>query len=161
MKQLFLICSLIISVVNFGQTPCDNFLKTDSCILQSPKNKEVVELLEVKIKNNYQVQFIKHGAKKYLKIIVRDDLGYGKTGSLLLLSNKKQIYIKSITLQIIDKSSAYFLVDLSGTNYLGNIKELGLTKIIFNETFEFSIPKTDSDQIKKAANCFYTIVKDE
>lgn len=159
MKQLFLICSLIISMVTFGQTPCDSFLKTDSCELLLPNTKELVELLEIKIKNNYQVQFIKHGAKKYLKIIVRDDLGYGKTGSLLLVSNKKQIYIKSITLQIIDKSSAYFLVELSGTNYLENIKELGLSKIIFNETFEFGIPKADSDQIKKAANCFFTIVK--
>lgn len=156
MKQLIFICSFIFSIATYGQTSCEMLLKSDSSALQSPKNKEWVELMEAKIKNNYQIQFIKQGTKKYLKIIVRDDLGYGKKGSLLLICNKKQIYVKSITLQIIDKTSAYFLVELSGTYYLENIKEFGLSKIIFNETFEFSIPKSDSDQIKKVANCFFT-----
>lgn len=160
MKQLFFICSFIFSILSYGQTPCEKLLKTDSCALQSPINKEWVELLEVKIKNNYQIQFIKQGTKKYLKIIVRDDLGYGKKGSLLLICSKKQIYLKSITLQIIDKTSAYFLVELSGTYYLENIKEFGLSKIIFNETSEFAIPKSDSDQIKKGANCFFTLFGD-
>jgi hypothetical protein len=66
---------------------------------------------------------------------------------LLLLSSKKQIYIKTIKLQIINKSSAYFISALNGTNYLENIKEMGLSSIVFNETAEFSIPKSDSDQI--------------
>ena len=79
---------------------------------------------------------------------------------LLLLSYRKQIYIKSIELQIIDKTSAYFLIPLNNTNYLENIKELGLTSILFNEVAEFSIPKSDSELIKKAANCFFTLVKD-
>ena len=155
MKQLFFICPFIFSILSYGQTPCEMLLKTDSCALQSPIYKELVELMEVKIKNNYQIQFIKKGLKKYLKVIIRDDLGYGKKGSLLLICSKKQIYVKSITLQIIDKISAYFLVELSGTYYLENIKEFGLSKIIFNETSEFFIPKSDSDQIKKAANCFF------
>ena len=160
MKHLLFIFFLIFSILGFGQTPCDNLLKTDSCALQIPQNKELVDLMSVKIKSNYLIQFIKHGTKNYLKIIIRDDLGYGKKGSLLLLSNKKQIYVKSIALQIIDKTSAYFLIELSGTNYLENIKEMGLSKIVFNETSEFAIPKTDSDQIKKAANCFFTILGD-
>lgn len=158
MKQLFYICSFIISLATYGQTDCDKLLKTDSCALQSSKNKEWVELMEVKIKNNYQIQFIKQGQKNYLKVIVRDDLGFGKKSSLVLLSNKKQIYVKSIALQVIDKTSAYFLVELSGTFYLENIKEFGLSKIIFNETSEFSIPKSDSEQIKKAANCFFSLL---
>ncbi len=68
-------------------------------LIQNPKTKELVEVMEVKIKNNYQVQFIKQDKKNYLKIIVKDDLGFGKKGSLLLQSVKKQIYIKSIELQ--------------------------------------------------------------
>jgi hypothetical protein len=147
-------------MVGFSQTFCDNLLKTDSCALMNLTNKELVELMNVKIKNNYQIQFIKQGKKKYLKIIIRDDLGFGKKGSLLLLSNKKQIYIKSVILQVIDKTSACFLVELSGTYYLENIKEFGLSKIIFNETSEFAIPKSDSDQIKKVANCFFTLFGD-
>jgi hypothetical protein len=160
MKQLFLICSLVFSIIGFSQTTCDYQFKSDSCALSNPKNKEVVDVMEVKIKNNYLIQFIKQDKKNYLKIIVRNDLGFGKKSSLLLLSNKKQIYIKTIELQIIDKSSAYFLISLNSTNYLENIKELGLSSILFNETAEFGIPKSDSDLIKKAADCFFNQVSE-
>ena len=34
---------------------------------------------------------------------------------------------------------------VNGINYLENIKEMGLSSIVFNETAEFSIPKSDSD----------------
>ncbi len=161
MKYLFFICSLLISVIASAQAPsCDYILQTGSTTLQSPKTEEPVELMEVKIKNNYLVQFIKVDKKNYLKIIVKDDLGFGKKGSLLLLTGKKQIYVKTTTLQIIDKTSAYFLIELNNTYYLDNIKEYGMSKIVFNEVVEFGIPKSDSDQIKKAANCFFNIVKD-
>jgi hypothetical protein len=160
MKQLFLICSLTFSIVSFSQTSCDYNFKSDSCSIQSPSKKELVDLMEVKIKNNYLIQFIKQDKKNYLKIIVRNDLGFGKKSSLLLVSNKKQIYIKTIELQIINKSSAYFLISLNETNYLENIKELGLSSIVFNETAEFSVPKSDSEQIKKAANCFFNLVSE-
>ena len=159
MKQLFFICLLLFSFTFFAQENCAYTLKTASATL-SPGKEESVEMIEVKIKNNYLVQFIKVDKKNYLKIIVRDDLGFGKKGSLLLSSLKKQIYVKSTTLQIIDKSSAYFLVELNNTYYLDNVKEFGLVKITFDETTVFSIPKNDSDQIKKAANCFFKIVKD-
>ena len=160
MKQLFLICSLTFSIVSFSQTTCDYNFKSDSCSIQNTSSKELVDLMEVKIKNNYLIQFIKQDKKNYLKIIVRNDLGFGKKSSLLLISTKKQIYIKTIELQTIDKSSAYFLISLNGTNYLENIKELGLSSIVFNETAEFSVPKSDSEQIKKAANCFFNQVSE-
>ena len=124
MKQLLLICSLTFSIISFAQTNCEFQFKSDSCALSIPKNKEVVEVMEVKIKKNYLVQFIKQDKKNYLKIIVQDNLGFGKKGSLLLLSNKKQIYIKSIELQVINKTSAYFLISLNETYYLENIKEM-------------------------------------
>ncbi|MES2566821.1 MAG: hypothetical protein V4565_08140 [Bacteroidota bacterium] len=160
MKRITFICSLILSICSFGQTLCDFQLKQDSATVISPKIKEVVEIIEVKIKNNYQVQFIKQDKKNYLKIIVKDNLGFGKRGSLLLVSAKKQVYVKSLTLEPIDKNSAYFLVELNNSFYLDNFKEFGLSKIIFNETTEFGVPKSDSDQIRKAADCFYNIVKD-
>jgi hypothetical protein len=95
-----------------------------------------------------------------LKIIVKDDLGIGKKGSLLILCAKNQIYIKTITLTRIDKTSAFFIIDLNNNYYLDNIKQFGISKIIFNELAEFSLPKHDSDQIKNAALCFFNIVKD-
>ncbi len=160
MKHLFFICSLIFSVSGFAQTTCEYTLRPDSATLQLPKKKEAVELLEVKIKNNYQVQFIKLNKKNYLKIIVRNDLGFGKTGSLLLATGKKQIFIRTITLQVIDKSSGYFLIELNDSFYLDNIKESGISKLVFNEVVEFGIPKSDADLIEKAAECFNSVVKD-
>jgi len=155
MKPFFLFCTLTFSIAGFSQTSCDYQIKSDSCSITNPKEKEIVNAITVKIKNNYLLQFITKDKQNYLKIIVRDNLGFGKRSSLLLLANKKQIYIKSIELQIIDKRSAYFLISLNNTNYLENIKDMGLSSIVFNETAEFSIPKSDSEQIKKAANCFY------
>ncbi|MBC7695738.1 MAG: hypothetical protein H7141_09860 [Burkholderiales bacterium] len=160
MKQIIFIYSLVLSLISFGQANCAYQLKQDSSTLLFPKTKELVDIIEVKIKNNYLVQFIKKDKKNYLKIIVRDDLGFGKKGSLLLVSAKKQIYVKSLTLEVIDKSSAYFLIELNNSYYLDNIKEFGLSKIVFNEIVEFGVPKPDSDQIKKAADCFFAIVKD-
>lgn len=159
MKHLFFICSFIFSLISFAQEPCAYTFKS-SLVVLAPGNEVTAEIIEVKIKNDYLVQFVKVEKKNYLKIIVKDDLGFGKKGSLLLQSIKKQIYIKSTTLNVIDKKSAYFLVELNNTFYLDNIKDFGMAKIIFNETVEFSIPKNDSDQIKKAAQCFFDNVKD-
>jgi hypothetical protein len=159
MKHLFIVCSLFFSIASYAQGTCAYNLSVATAAI-APGKEESVEMMEVKIKNNYQVQFIKQDKKNYLKIIVKDDLGFGKKGPLLLQSIKKQIYIKSTTLNIIDKTSAYFIIDLNNTYYLDNIKDFGLAKIIFNETVEFSIPKNDTEQIKKAAECFFNIVKD-
>lgn len=156
MKHIVLVTAILASLNCFTQTKCNQSLIADSCSLENPGKKELVELMQVKIKNNYQVQFIKHGQRTFLKIIVRDNLGYGKTGSLLLYSNKKQYFTKSITLQIIDKTSAYFLVDLN-SNYLTTLKDNGLTSIIFNQNVEFVIPKQDSELVKQLAACFYEV----
>jgi hypothetical protein len=157
MKHIFIVAGILTSLNCLAQTKCNQGLVADSCTLESPTKKELVDLMQVKIKNNYQIQFIKQGQKTYLKIIVRDNLGYGKTASLLLYSNKKQYFTKSITLQTIDKTSAYFLVDLN-TNYLTTLKDNGLTSIVFNQNVEFVIPKQDSELVKQLAACFFEAV---
>ena len=157
MKTIFTFVGLIICIISFAQkTPC-SLLKPDSCILPNVSVKQAVEIQEVVIKNNYQVQFIKHKQKNYLNLIVKDNLGFGQSGSLLLLSNKKQYFLKSVKLEPIDKMSAYFLIELNA-NYLLTLRENGLTNIIFKENAEFVIPKVDSEIIKKNAMCFSDIV---
>lgn len=122
-------------------------------ILTSPNKKELVEVMEASIKNNYLFQFIKRDRTTFLKIIVRDNLGYGQTGGLMLYSTKKQIYIKDITLVSIDKKTAYFVFELN-ENYILSIKEFGLSSLLFRDMAEFMIPKADSDKLKKLADCF-------
>ena len=156
MKYLISSLALLLTFSTLAQEKCKYSFTQDSCALQNPAQKVFADLMEVKIRNNYQVQLIKNGPKNYLKIIVRDNLGYGQTGSLLLYSNKKQYFTKSITLQVIDKNSAYFLLELNA-NYLMTLKEDGLTSIIFKEKVEFSIPKQDSEAVKQLATCFSEI----
>jgi hypothetical protein len=160
MNQFVFVCLILFSTQHIAQKPCDFQLKSDSANILTIINKEAVELINVNVRNNYQIQFIKQDLKNYLKIIVKDDLGIGKKGSLLILCAKNQIYIKTITLTRIDKTSAFFIIDLNNNYYLDNIKQFGISKIIFNELAEFSLPKHDSDQIKNAALCFFNIVKD-
>ena len=156
MKKIIFLLLVLFSINSFAQISCDNILKTDSVAMQKPSVKEEVQVAEVKIKNNYLVQFIKQGPKNYLKLTVRDNLGYGKTCALLLYCNKKQIYVKSTTLMVADKGSAYFLVELV-PNYISTLKENGLTNIIFCENAEFVVPKQDAEAVKKLAGCFYDV----
>lgn len=154
MKIILILGLLLFSFTIRSQIKCSEVLVADSCSLQNPLKKEWVDVIDVKIKNNYQVQFIKHHNQLFLKLIIRNDLGYGKTGSLVLFSGKKQYYTKSITLQIIDKQSAYFLLELN-SNYITTLKDNGLTSFVFRENVEFSIPKNDSELVEQGANCFY------
>lgn len=156
MKSLLCTLLIFLNFIGIAQNKCKYNLTNDSCNLQNPAQKEWVEITQVKIKNNYNIQLIKHGAKKYLKIIVRDNLGFGQTGSLLIYSNKKQYFLKSATLQTIDKNTGYFLLDLN-SNYLATLRDNGLTSIIFQEKVEFTIPKQDSEAIKQMAACFWEL----
>lgn len=151
---LFLFCSS----VTFAQAPCDKGFRTDSCIINRfTYAKEAVELMEVTIKNNYQLQFIRKANKTYLRIIVRDNLGFGQIGEFMLICGKKQIYDKDIKLVSIDKSSGWFIIELN-PNYIQTIRDLGLNKIIFRDTVEFLVPKSDSEKIRQTAACFFEAV---
>lgn len=156
-KFLIVLFALGCFTSSYSQFKCDNTLKQDSIIMNTAPKKDAVEALEVKIKNNYKVQFIRFEQKNYLRLEVKDNLGYGQTGSLLLLSGSKQFYVRTTTLKVIDPNTAFFLIELN-PQYLQTIKDYGLTSVIFNEKSEFSIPKTDSETIKKAAACFFDIV---
>jgi len=157
MKTVILCCTILFSdLVTITQNPC-NF-KSDSVVVNRfDYKKELVELIEVTIKNNYQLQFIKDGKTTFLKIIVRDNLGFGQIGEFMLVCGKKQIYNKDTKLVPIDKTSGYFVIELN-PNYIQTLKDLGLTKLIFRDTVEFLIPKTDSDKIKQTATCFFDMV---
>ena len=145
-------------IAAFAQMPCDKGFRSDSCIINRfTYAKEAVELMEVTIKNNYQLQFIRKGKKTYLRIIVRDNLGFGQIGEFVLICGKKQIYDKDIKLVTIDKSSGWFILELN-PNYIQTIRDLGLNKIIFRDTVEFLVPKSDSEKIKQTAACFFEAV---
>jgi hypothetical protein len=159
MQRSLLCLFLFFGSVAFAQIPCDKGFRTDTSIINRfTYAKEEVELMEVTIKNNYQLQFIRSKDKKtYLRIIVRDNLGFGQIGEFMLICGKKQIYDKDVKLVPIDKSSGWFILELN-PNYIQTLRDLGLTKIIFRDTVEFLIPKADSEKIKQTAACFFDAV---
>lgn len=154
MKSFLTICFLLLLRISvISQTKCAQPFVLDTISLENPLKREPVECINLTIKSNYLIQFAQHQKSQFLKITVTDNLGFGKSGSLKLILNKKQIYIKTVTLQSIDKTSGYFLIELN-LNYLMSIEQNGISSLIFNETNDFSIPRQDSEQIKKAAKCF-------
>jgi hypothetical protein len=142
----------------FAQIPCEKGFRSDSVVINRfTYSKEPVELMEVTIKNNYQLQFIRKGQATFLKIIVRDNLGFGQIGEFMLYCGKKQIYTKDMKLVSIDKSSGYFVIELN-PSYIQTIRDFGVNKMIFRDTVEFLVPKSDSEKIKQTASCFYDAI---
>ncbi|MBS1634428.1 MAG: hypothetical protein JST26_00805 [Bacteroidetes bacterium] len=153
------ILAVLLLFISCGLSAQENCEFTQgTCDLPGEKQAGLqVSMLDNTIKNNYHIQLIDYNhTKQFLKIIVTDNLGFGKTASLLLKSGSKQIFFKSVTLKPIDKTSAYFIVDLY-SNYVVTLKEYGLTNIIFNDNMEFVIPRQDSETIKQSAKCFYSL----
>lgn len=158
--QRFILCLFLFfsGSVAFAQMPCDKGFRTDTAIINRfTYAKEEVELMDVTIKNNYQLQFIRKDHKTYLRIVVRDNLGFGQIGEFMLICGKKQIYDKDVKLVPIDKSSGWFIIELN-PNYIQTIRDLGLSRIIFRDTVEFLVPKSDSEKIKQTAACFFEAV---
>lgn len=158
MQRFILYLCLFCSTSVFAQAPCEKGFRTDTTVINRfTYAREAVEMMEVTIKNNYQLQFIRKDNKTYLRIVVRDNLGFGQIGEFMLICGKKQIYDKDVKLVTIDKSSGWFILELN-PNYIQTIRDLGLNKIIFRDTVEFIIPKSDSEKIKHTASCFFDAV---
>lgn len=137
-----------------AQQPCA--FASDSCALPPANTRVPVELLDVRIKSDYHVQLIRQGAKQFIRIVVTDNLGFGKTGPLLLKSGSKQMYFRSATLCVLDASRACFVLELY-PNCVVTLKDEGLTSFVFNNTMEYSVPRQDSESIKQMARCFYSL----
>lgn len=142
-KNLFSVIVILFIKMSFSQTDCNNAWKTEN----------EMKLIDVTIKNNYAIQFVIKEQKRYLKIIVKNDLGFNKKDLLQIDSGRKQYFEKDILLNQIDKTTGYFIFEIN-SNYTKTLKDFGITSIVFNNN-EFSVPKQDSDAVKKAAACFY------
>lgn len=152
--RILILFFLLFNFASFSQD-CNSVVKTDSLLLVSSSEKNVAEQISVYIKNNYQISFISFQKKYYLKLTVTDNLGFGKKGLLEIYSGKKQYFERDIKLNSINDKTAYFIFEIT-QNYTKTISEYGMSELKFNNA-SFSIPKADSDEIKKAATCFYRL----
>ena len=86
MQRFILYLCLFCSTSVFAQAPCEKGFRTDTTVINRfTYAREAVEMMEVTIKNNYQLQFIRKDNKTYLRIVVRDNLGFGQIGEAMLI----------------------------------------------------------------------------
>lgn len=158
MKRSLTLLLLMHGCAAFTQVPCSENFRIDTTVINRfTYAREAVEMMEVTIKHDYQIQFIRNNDKTFLRIVARDNLGFGQIGEFVLICGKKQIYDKDVKLVTIDKSSGWFILELN-PNYIQTIRDLGISRIIFRDTVEFVVPKSDSEKIRQTASCFFDAV---
>lgn len=156
-KYILIIISFI-CLTQLNAQNCQEQLLNDS-LYKPTENKTIpVKSMTCKLKNGGNVQLINANGKFILKLTLKEKLGFVDTGSLEIKSGSKSFYVKSTTMYNIKEDNAYFLVDVL-INYIGTLKEDGITSVVFNGKFESKLAKEDVSQIRKMAKCFYELHK--
>lgn len=137
---------------------CQNLLVNDSLFKPSENKKIAVKAMTCNLKNGGKIQLINNNGKFILKLVLKEKLGFIETGNLEIKSGTKSFFVKNATLYNIKEEDACFLVDVM-INYIGTIKEDGITSVAFNTKFETKFTKEDVSQIKKTGKCFYELHK--
>jgi hypothetical protein len=91
--------------------------------------------------------------KYYFKIIVSENLYFNKKDALEILSGTKSIYFKDAVNYELDDHTGFYLVEVL-KNYVGTLKDEGVTSIVFNNT-ETTYTKKECNQVKQMAKYFY------
>ncbi len=155
MYRLFILFFLL----NLGllKSQVDCVFKADTIFI--PKENKVVnaEYLQTTFKNRSNFILYKtDNGKYYLKLIVTENLYFGKIDMLELISNSKSFFAKDTKQYEFNKHTGYYMIEIF-KNYIGTLKEDGLSLIIFGKA-ETDFTKQDSKQVKQLAECFYQTI---
>jgi len=156
-KQLYILVLLTGFNYMFAQN-CSEQLISDSLYKPTENQSYVVDVMNCPLKNGGKIQFINNKGKFVLKITPNQKLGFVDVGPLQLKSGSKSIFFKSATYYNHKDPGAYFLADVL-INYIGTLKEDGLTAIVFNEKFEVELSGEDQKNVRRTAKCFYELYK--
>ncbi len=137
---------------------CSQQLVSDSLYKPTEKQSFLVNVMNCPLKNGGRIQFINNNGKFVLKITPNQKLGFVDVGPLQLKSGSKSIFFKNSTYYNHKDPGAYFLADVL-INYIGTLKEDGLTSIVFNEKFEVVLSGEDQKNVRRTAKCFYELYK--
>lgn len=154
MKQFLIFIFLLYSGLFIAQNNC-SFIKDTLFI---PKENKTIEgeYLETTLKKSV-VSLIKTGGNKYyLKIVVTENLYFDHVDELEIRSGKKSFYAKDTKQFQLDKHSAFYVVELY-KNYVGTLKDDGITALVFNKA-ETEFTKQDCSQVKQISKCFYDAI---
>ena len=153
-KKIYTLFFIICGLYAISQ-PCKDQVISDSLYRPNENVKVAVSALNCALKNGGSIQFINNHGKYHLKIKPNQKIGFDEKGSLELKSGSKGFYIKTATLYDAKLPEPYFIVDVQ-LNYIGQLKDDGLTSLVFN-TFEVKFTRSDNDNIRATAKCFYNL----
>jgi hypothetical protein len=156
-ERLYILILLSCFNCMFSQN-CKDQLVSDSLYKPVEKHSYLVSVMNCPLKNGGKVQFINNNGKFVLKITPNQKLGFLDVGPLQIKSGNKSFFLKSTTYYDHKEPNAYFLVDVL-INYIGTLKEDGLTAIVFNEKFESELCSDDVKNVRRTAKCFYELYK--
>jgi hypothetical protein len=135
---------------------CD--VTVDTLYFPSKQVAELVKVINCPLKNGGNIQFFNDNGKYILKLTLNEKFGFIDVGSLQIKSGTKSFFLKTATLYNHKQLNAYFLADVL-INYIGTLKEEGITSVVFNEKFEAKMATEDVKNIRRTAKCFYELNK--
>jgi hypothetical protein len=152
MKHLFTVLFTVSFAAALAQENCS--FSQDTVFI--PKDNKVVDgdYLQTTLKNKSVVQLFRTPMEKYyLKLIVTENLYFGKVDMLEIKSGKKSFYAKDTRHYQYDKHTGFYIVEVF-KNYVGTLKDEGITSIVFGKA-ETDFCKQDCNQVKQISKCFY------
>lgn len=156
MKAIFIsFCFLLSFFISQAQNKC-NFIP-DTLLI--PGSNKVVngEYIEAQLKNGSTVRFYKvTGGKLYLRMTITENLYFDKIDKLEIQSGSKSFYAKDTKQFEVGKATGCYVVEIF-QNYVGTLKEDGITGIVFGKA-ETSFTRSDASQIRQVAKCFYDAI---
>jgi hypothetical protein len=155
MKKFLFVISLFFSAALLSQNNCSFTRDT----LFIPKEGKVVngEYLQATLKNKSVIQFfITETNRYYMKLTVTENLYFDRVDMLEIQSGEKSFFAKESKQYQLDKHTAFYVVELF-KNYIGTLKDEGITAIVFNKA-ETKFSKQDRATIKQLSKCFYETI---
>lgn len=158
MKAAFTsLCFLLLSVSIFrAQNNCA--FSPDTLFLPKESKTVSADYLQASFKNGSSLRLYKTPSNKYyLKLVVTENLYFDKVDLLEIQSGSKSFYSKDTKQLELSKSAGYFVVEIY-KNYVATLREEGVTGILFGKV-ETSFTRSDANQVKQIAKCFYATIE--
>jgi hypothetical protein len=113
------------------------------------------EYLEAQMKNGSTVRIFRTPDERlFLRLVVTKNFYFNQVSTLEIQSGSKSYYLKNTKQYKIDKGHGLFVAEIF-RNYLGTLKELGITALDFGGAVT-DFTRQDASAVKKMAQCMYS-----
>ena len=140
-----------------AQNTCKAVFIKDTLFLPMESKTVTGEYLEAVLKNRSVVRLFKTNTNRYyLKLFVTENLYFEKIDQLEVQSGSKSFYEPKIKQYELNKSTGFYIFEIL-KNYVGTLKDEGITSIIFGKAVT-NFSRQDVNQIKQISKCLYETI---